>query len=207
MGYLAPGEYEAFGLSAGTADAWVTAASAMIDAHCRRPTLLSASYTERLRVSERGQCCLLSYRPVVSVDAVRARYSAIRGDGFGNGYMVADGGELFAECAAFGLPGSWATVDPTTLDVELTTGTVRFAGSVMGMRFSEVEVTYTAGLGVTPDAVKVACAQVVKNAQATPGLNVRSSKVDTLEMQYFSDSLLDTQVCALLRPYRAERLG
>ena len=201
MGYLAPGEYEAFGLSAGTAEAWVTAASTMMEAHCRRPTLLSASYTERLRVSERGQCCVLSYGPLVSVSGVRARYRAMRPDGF------AEAWDLAAECAVFGLPGAWTTVDPTTLDVEPATGTVRFPPHVMGMRFSEAEVTYTAGLATVPDAVKVACAQIVKNAQATPGLNVRSSKVDTLQAQYFSDSLLDSQVCALLRPYRAERLG
>ena len=114
---------------------------------------------------------------------------------------------LGAECAAFGLPGSWITVDPATLDVELATGMVRFPERVMGLRFSEAEVTYTAGLVTVPDAVKVACAQMVKNAQATPGLNVRSSKMDTLQMQYFSDSLIDSQVSALLRPYVAERLG
>lgn len=201
MGYLAPGEYQAFGLGADTADAWVTAASAMMDAHCRRPTLLSASYTERLRVSKRGQQCLLSYGPVVSVDAVRARYHAVGHGGLQDGVWLA------AECVAFGLPGAWVTVDVSTLDVEPATGTVRFPESPMGLRFGEAEVTYTAGLQSVPDAVKVACAQIVKNAQATPGLNVRSSRVDTLQAQYFSDSLLDSQVCALLRPYRAERLG
>jgi hypothetical protein len=77
----------------------------------------------------------------------------------------------------------------------------------MGLRYSEAEVTYTAGLATVPNAVKVACAQIVRNAQATPGLNVKSSKLDTLETQYFSDSLIDSQVQALLRPYVAERLG
>jgi hypothetical protein len=77
----------------------------------------------------------------------------------------------------------------------------------MGLRYSEAEVTYTAGLATIPNAVKVACAQIVRNAQTTPGLNVKSSKLDTLETQYFSDSLIDSQVQALLRPYVAERLG
>ena len=98
-------------------------------------------------------------------------------------------------------------MDPSTLDVELTTGAVRFPEPVMGLRFSEAEVTYTAGLTSVPDAVKAACAQIVKNAQATPGLNVKSSKLDTLQSQYFSDSLLDSQVKALLRPYVAERMA
>jgi hypothetical protein len=60
---------------------------------------------------------------------------------------------------------------------------------------------------VVPAAVKVACAQIVKNAQATPAMNVRSSKLDTMQMQYFSGVLLDPQVQALLRPYLAQRIG
>ena len=77
----------------------------------------------------------------------------------------------------------------------------------MGLRFDEAEVTYTAGLAVVPDAVKVACAQIVKNAQATPALNVRSSRLDVMQMEYFSGSLIDPQVQALLAPFVAERIG
>jgi hypothetical protein len=105
----------------------------------------------------------------------------------------------------------WVDVDVSTLDVSLPTGEFRFpwngTGGLMALPYGEAEVTYTAGLAVVPDAVKVACAQIVKNAQATPGLNVKSSKMDTLQTQYFSDSLLDAQVQAILRPYVAERLG
>ena len=68
-------------------------------------------------------------------------------------------------------------------------------------------MTYTAGCATVPEAVKIACAQLVKNAQATPGLNVKSSKMDTMQMQYFSNSLMDAQVQQLLRPYVATRLG
>jgi len=38
-------------------------------------------------------------------------------------------------------------------------------------------------------------------------MNVKSSRVDTMQMQYFSSSLIDAQVQVLLRPYVAERLG
>ena len=109
--------------------------------------------------------------------------------------------------AAFALPGQWVAVDPTTLFVSVPTGEFRFAWNVMGMRYSEAEVTYTAGFTTVPSAVQVACAQIVRNAQTTPGLNVKSCKMDTLQVQYFSDSLIDSQVQALLRPYVAERLG
>jgi hypothetical protein len=203
MGYLLPAEYAEFGLTAETADAWVTTASTMIEAYCRRPTLLAASYTERMRVPREAQTVRLSYTPLISVDVVKAKYTRPeRGEPLGGEAAL-----LSSFAAAFALPGQWVTVDPSTLDISLPTGEFRFAWNIMGLRYSEAEVTYTAGLATVPNAVKVACAQIVRNAQATPGLNVKSSKLDTLETQYFSDSLMDSQVQALLRPYVAERLG
>ena len=203
MAYLLPAEYAACGLSTETADAWVATATAMIEAHCRRPTLMSASYTERMRVPLEAQTVRLSYWPLVSVDSVKARY-ARRGLWETDGFVRSLG-----ECVAttFGLPGVWVQVDPATLEVSLPTGEFRFAWNALGFLYCEAEVTYTAGLTVVPDAVKVACAQIVRNAQATPGLNVKSTRMDTLQTQYFSDSLMDSQVQALLRPYVAERLG
>ena len=209
MGYLAPAEYAAYGLTTETADAWITTASTMIEGFCRRPTLNAASYTERMRVPLRAQTIRLSYGPLISVDGVQAQYACPP-----NRYAMGDEcGLQTVFAAAFSLPGQWVTVDPTTLDVSLPTGEVCFATNVFGLNnslgllYGVAEVTYTAGLATIPDAVKVACAQIVKNAQATPGLNVKSSKMDTLQTQYFSGSLLDAQVQSLLRPYVAERLG
>ena len=203
MGYLLPADYVAYGLSADTADAWVTTASTMIEAYCRRPTLMSASYTERMRIPLKAQTVRLSYTPLISVNAVRAQYARPGyGEDFFGDYVYQTG---FA--TAFALPGQWVDVDPTTLFVSLPTGEFRFPWNIMGMRYSEAEVTYTAGFTTVPTTVQVACAQIVRNAQTTPGLNVKSSKMDTLQTQYFSDSLIDSQVQALLRPYVAERLG
>ena len=203
MGYLLPADYVAYGLTAETADAWVTTASAMIEAYCRRPSLMSASYTERMRVPIRAQTVRLSYGPLISVDAIRAQY-ARRGYGedFFGDFVYQTG---FA--TAFALPGQWVSVDTTTVYVSVATGEFRFPWNIMSMRYTEAEVTYTAGLTTVPTAVQVACAQIVRNAQTTPGLNVKSSRMDTLQTQYFSDSLIDSQVKALLRPYVAERLG
>ncbi|HLI77007.1 MAG TPA: hypothetical protein VKV02_08680 [Acidobacteriaceae bacterium] len=198
MAYLESSEYVAYGLSADTSDAWVMAASSMMESHCRRGSLLSTSYTERLRVSRQWGTAQLTYGPAGQVTALQARY-APRAE-------LRDA--LSMEWAlTFGLPGQWVTLDPTTVNVDVTSGELRLPPNFTGLRYSEIEVTYTAGLATVPDAVKFACAQIVKNAQATPGLNVKSSKLDTLQTQYFSDSLLDSQVQALLRPYVAERLG
>ena len=109
---------------------------------------------------------------------------------------------------AFSVPGTWSALDVTTVDVDMATGQLTVPGNFLGLGYNEVEVTYTAGVGDTvPAALKVACAQIVRNAQSTPALNVKSSRMDTLQMQYFSGVLLDPQVQMLLRPYVAERLG
>jgi len=203
MGYLLPAEYKDFGLSEDTKDAWVTAASAMMEAYCKRSTLNVASYTERMRVPLAAQTVRLSYGPLVSVDAVQARY--VRPNRHEELYGEMALQAIFA--AAFGVPGQWVTIDPASLEVSLPTGEFRFAWNVMGLRYGEAVVTYTAGLAVIPYNVKVACALVVKNAQSTPGFNVKSSKMDSLQTQYFSGSVIDAQVASLLRPYVAERLG
>ena len=198
MAYLEPSEYAVYGLSADTADAWVAAASAMIEAHCRRGSLLATSYTERLRVRRTWGTAQLSYGPVVQVTAMQARYTPL---------MERREETLFEYALIFGLPGQWVTVDPTTVMLDTVSGEVQLPPNLFGLGYSEVEVTYTAGLATIPDGIKVACAQIVKNAQATPGLNVKSSKLDTLQTQYFSGSLLDVQVQMLLRPFVAERMG
>ncbi|MDE1155875.1 MAG: hypothetical protein PW735_09115 [Acidobacteriaceae bacterium] len=198
MAYLFPAEYAAFGLSTETVDAWVTAASAMIDAHCRRASLLSATYTERLPVRH-DHTVVLSYGPITSVTSIRARYA--QSTGHGDGFVPFE--EFIAN--AFSLPGSWVDLDPATIAIDRNE--ILLSGSLLQMRFREAEITYVAGEESVPDPVKVACAQIVRNAQTTPGLNVRSTRMDTLQTEYFSDALLDTQVRALLRPYVAERLA
>ncbi|MBE7158436.1 MAG: hypothetical protein INR62_08405 [Rhodospirillales bacterium] len=198
MMYLEPSEYLAFGLSADTPDAWIAAASQMMESHCRRASLLVTTYTERLRVRRQSGTVQLNYGPVAGISAAKARYATVpRGDCSG----------LLGAAIAFSIPGQWVEIDASALRLDSASGEVQVPMNLYGLLYSEFEVTYTAGLSAVPDALKVACAQVVKNAQATPGLNVRSSRMDTLQTEYFSDSLLDSQVRSLLRPYVVERLG
>jgi hypothetical protein len=79
--------------------------------------------------------------------------------------------------------------------------------SVFGLPYNEVLVTYTAGLTAIGADVMSACAQIVRNAQSTPALNASKTKIDTMQMQYFSSSLVDETVQAWLNPYVANRLG
>jgi hypothetical protein len=206
MGYLLPTEYVQYGLTAETTDDWVTMASALIEAHCRRPSLLVTQYVERLRVTAGAQTVRLSYLPLAGADAttalvaVRARYGRPR-----RGELA----DVFREQVAwaFTVPGSWTTLAVSGVDVAMATGELTLPDNFLGLSYNDIEVTYMAGLATVTPAVKVACGQIVRNAQATPGMNVKSSKLDTLQMQYFSSSLLDVQVQMLLRPYVAQRVG
>ena len=207
MGYLLPSEYVEYGLGTETSDAWVTMASALMEAHCRRPSLLVTQYVERIRLTAGAQTVRLSYRPLAAAVGVTSALVGIRVR-FGRQRRGELPDPLREEIArAFSVPGSWSALDVTTVDVNTTTAELTFPVNFLGLDYNEVEVTYTSGLTTIPDAVKVACVQIVKNAQATPGMNVKSSKMDTLQMQYFSGSLIDPQVQMLLKPYVAERLG
>ena len=207
MAYLQPADYQNYGLPAGTTADWITAATALINSYCRRPDLNVIQYTERLRLVSGAQTVLLSYLPLAPLGTATTAIVSIEGR-----YARARRGELpnqpLVEIAlAFSLPGQWTSIDPSTVDYDATTGELTLPWNVLGLPYNEVAVTYTAGLVTIGDDVKTACAQIVRNAQSTPALNASKTKIDTMQMQYFSSSLVDETVQAWLRPYVANRLG
>lgn len=208
MNYLSPSEYLLYGLEATTAPALVGAASSLIDAHCRRGSLALTQYEERIRMMPDRNTVRLSYLPLAAlapaaspIVSARGRYSAPR-----RGEWPLD--DLRIDAAlAFGLPGSWIDIDPTTLDFDPATGEVSLPLSVIGLWFSELDIVYTAGFAVIPEAIKYACAQVVRNAEATPAVNVKAGSVDRMRMDYFAPDLLDSSVRSLLAPFVAQKAG
>src|SRR5207302_10338486 len=108
---------------------------------------------------------------------------------------------------AFSLAGTWISIDPTLVDFDPNTGQLVLPVNAPTLSYNEVEVTYTGGLATIPDTIKFACAQIVKNAQATPALNVKAGRLDRMRMDYFSDSLLDQTVRKMHAPYVAQRMA
>ena len=206
MSYLETTEYVDYGLEAATDPSWVTAASAIIDAHCRRATLGVQQYEERLKMPPDLNTVRLSYLPLVAVAPATTPIVTLQGR-----YGIPRRGEwappdLSLEFAlVFSLPGSWTTIDPATIDIWNESGELTFPVNVLGLSFNEVDVVYTAGLATILPAIKVACAQVVKNAQITPALNVKSGKIDRMRLEYFGDSLVDSTVRSLLEPFVARK--
>lgn len=208
MNYLSPSEYEAHGLDATTQEAWITAASAVMDAHCRRATLAVAQYQERLRVEPGRNTVRLTYLPIAKVAPATSPIIAARGR-----YGVPRRGESpwgefgWNVAWAFGLPGIWSEIDPASTDYCLETGELTLPVNALGLGFNELEITYTAGLEEITEPIKVACGQIARNAQTTPALNVRAGRLDRMQLQYFSESLLDDTVRSLLAPFVAQKVG
>lgn len=207
MAYLEPTDYPNYGLPAGTTADWITAATALINSYCRRPDLNVVQYTERLRVVSGARTVMLTYLPLAPLAPATSPLVGIEGR-----YANPRRGEILHEPMAeivglFGLPGQWAEIDPSLVDVDPANGELTLPWNVFGLPYNEVRLRYTAGLATIGDDVKSACAQIVRNAQATPALNASRTKMDTMWMEYFSSSLLDETVQAWLAPYVANRLG
>ncbi|HTW80148.1 MAG TPA: hypothetical protein VME23_11440 [Terracidiphilus sp.] len=207
MPYLEPADYPNYGLPAGTTADWITAATALINSYCRRPDLNVMQYIERLRVTAGAQTVLLSFLPLAPLAPASSPIVSIEGR-----YAKPRRGEVpnepLLEIAwAFSLPGQWTEIDASLVDFDPANGELTLPWNVLGLPFNEVRVTYTAGLTTIGDDVKSACAQLVRNAQAAPALNASMSKIDTMQMKYFSSSLIDETVQEWLKPYVANRLG
>jgi hypothetical protein len=207
MAYLQPADYPNCGLPPGTTADWITAATALINSYCRRPDLNVVQYTERLRLTRDARTALLTYLPLAPLGTATTPIVSIEGR-YANprrGEMLNE--PLFELARAFSLPGQWVSLDTSLIDCDPNTGELTLPCNILGLSFNEIAVTYTAGLTTIGDDIKTACAQIVRNAQSTPALNASKTKIDTMQMQYFSSSLVDETVQAWLNPYVANRLG
>jgi hypothetical protein len=111
----------------------------------------------------------LTYLPLCAVAPATTPIVSARGR-----YATPRRGELDYEAdlwdiaMAFGIPGTWVNLDRGGPGCVCGDGRSHAAGECDGVGIHELEIVYTAGFDPIPDKVKVACAQLVKNAQATP---------------------------------------
>jgi len=207
MNYLADTEYQSYGLEPDTPQSWVSAASTLINAHCHRPTLWFSQFTERTRLVSGRNVLRLTYLPLAipsggttPLISGRARYGMPRR---GDDLTMWETASEFA--MAFGLPGTWIDLDIANFDFFAPTGEVSWLPNPLRMYFDEMELAYNAGFNTIPDPIKFACAQLVRNAQAMPALNVREGTLNAMHFAYFADTLLDSTVQTLLAPFMAQK--
>jgi len=207
MEYLTADEYTRFGLDETTPAGLVFAASDLINAHCRRKGFGIAQYMERFRVG-RSRTVRLSYLPLAAAVGAASPIVQARGRYAGKSGEWAAEAELAAEVAeVFTTPNTWFSVPVNSLDLNVESGEVIVCNGLLAPALRDLELTYTAGYAEVPWGVKQACAKLVKNALATPALNVSKQKIDTMYLQYFADTLVDMDVKRLLAPYVAQRLS
>ncbi len=208
MNYLSDSEYETYGLESATPESFVAAASSLINTYCRRPTLAIVEFIERIRVMPGRNSVRLTNLPLAALTpetsplvSARGRYAPPRRGEDTTMWELAEIAMVYA------LPGTWVSLDVTTFDYFAETGEVSWLGNPLGLAFDEIELTYTAGFAQVPDPIKFACAQLVKNAQATPALNVRAGTLNSMHLEYFSGTLIDSTVQGMLAPYVAQKVG
>ena len=209
MNYLSDSEYESYGMEPATADSLVAAASTLINTYCRRPTFAIMQYTERIRIASGRNDLRLTFLPLAipqgstsPLVSGRARYAMPRR---GDDTPLWD--MMYQVAMVYSLPGTWVNLDVSNFDYFAETGEVSWMGNPLGLAFNEMELTYTAGFGQVPDPIKFACAQIVRNAQANPALNVKAGTLNAMRLEYFADTLLDTTVQTMLAPFAAQKVG
>ena len=207
MAYLEPTDYANYGLPVATTPDWITSASALINSYCRRPDLNVIQYSERLRVVRGSFSVRLSYLPLSPLGSASSPLVSLEGRYARTRRGDAPDELLNGVARVFALPGQWLAIDIATVDFDPATGELTLPWNIFGLPYNEVMATYTAGLAAIGDDIKSACAQIVRNAQATPALNARRSRIDMMQLEYFSSSLIDETVQAWLNPYVATRLG
>lgn len=207
MDYLQTSEYESYGLEPETPESWVSAACAIINTHCKRPTLWTSQYTERIRVTPGRNVLLLTYLPLAIVQNETSPLVSGRGR-FGTprrGEDLTLWEEASEFAMVFGLPGTWETLNVSSFDFFAETGEVSWLPNPLGLFFDEIELVYNAGFSTIPDPIKFACVQLVRNAQAMPALNVKEGTLNAMHFAYFADTLLDSTVRELLAPFVAQK--
>jgi len=209
MNYLSDSEYESYGMEPATEQSLVAAASTLINTYCRRQTLAVQQYIERIRIAPDRNDLRLTYLPLAIAQGAssplisgRARYGMPR-----RGEDTTLWDMMYQIATAYQLPGTWINVDVSTFDYFADTGDVSWLGNPLGLAFNEMELTYTAGFAQIPNPIKFACAQIVRNLQANPALNVKAGTLNAMRLEYFSDTLLDTTVQTMLAPFMAQKVG
>lgn len=203
--YLSTAEFTAFGMADSTDPALIRVASDLVDSFCQRKSVLVAEYTERNRLHGGAPVTRATYTPLVTLEgnntpfvSVRARHGAPRGP---------NAATLAEMVAPFGGPPQWIELDPSQVDYTAETGELWLPAGIFGVPYMETELTYTAGYTTVPEAVKLACAQMIRNVESHPAAGVRTAQLDQLQLEYFTGSLVDEDTRRLLAPYVALRLN
>lgn len=146
----------------------------------------------------------LAYTPVARLLSGQGRYAYGR-RGESSRYQV-DDFNLLASLSAFGGPPTWEFFPLNAAGVDPDTGQFWVPAGVMLAYYSEINLWYVAGFAQAniPDAVKLACAQLVAALQDNPSdSNWKSYRAGDTQIQRFAASVMSDDTKRNLAPFRA----
>lgn len=148
----------------------------------------------------------LARTPIVRVLSAQGRYSfGRRGDRYGS---IMNDFNLLAAVSNFGGPPAWEPFSLASSGIDPETGTIWVPSGVLLEYYTEVRVNYVAGWTYAnmPDAIKLACAQMISAMTAYPDFqagNVSSLSAGDHKIQRFAGTVLDADMKRSLDSYRA----
>jgi len=163
-----------------------------------RPSLWPETYTERLEVPEDQNQVIVSARPVVSLVKCEGRY----GTGRRHLRSGATGGyDLMMVTSFFGQPPGWTVMDVNTLEVQGGTGEIWLSTGPYLAQYTEVQVTYLAGLLRPSSRIKAALVEIV-NTVREKGVSDRTRYwVGRVQREYAAPGFITDTAKNLLEPY------
>jgi hypothetical protein len=118
---------------------------------------------------------------------------------------------LLAMAQTFGSAPIWEALDPAQMSVSAATGEVWIPSGFLMAYFSDVRLRYVAGFaaGALPSAIKQATASLIGNLVSSQniGTQIRVLQAGGSKLERFSDSNMDSDMKAMLEPYRARVLA
>jgi hypothetical protein len=117
---------------------------------------------------------------------------------------------LLSMFSSFGGPPAWELFEIQASSLNPITGQYWVPAGVLLSYFTDVKVRYVAGwqASALPRPIKTATAMLVDAiAGAGMGPNVRRFNTGKIDIERFTDTVLDNDTRDLLRPYRAHVLG
>lgn len=214
--YLQPVEYEDYGLPSNTPDALVRQAGFLAESYCNRDTpdqsgvvngFWVGQYREQRRFPADRQITRLSFRPTVAIVSAKVRQRLNRRSDipqYQEDYL------LLNLTTPGGIP-KWQDLiiddDHIQLDGD---GRVWVATTLLGVKWSEIDITYTAGYAVIPEPIKQAVAMIV--GELPRGIGQRPAGAKELQegntrILFGEPGFIPDDVKRLLSPYRVRTLA
>lgn len=169
---------------------------------------LGMAIMEESELPSRRSVVQLSQWPISRIISGLGRYGYGRRDQQETGYF--DDVNLLAALSTFGGAPTWEAFDIRQSSYNTRTGEYWVPSSLLLSYFTETRIRYIGGWSADglPDDIKIACATTAQAIEAAAmGPLARRFNTGKVDIQRFTDSVLDTDTKRVLRQYQATALG